>query len=563
MNKKIIFTILTAFALFILIINPVFANYEVEVGIPGYDKDLPYEEAGSQLSAYLEALFIFLISIVGITGMFFIIYGGFAYMMSGGNASKTGEAKDRIIAAISGLILVLCSVLVLEFISPELAPPTLPGLEGINASGWNWGDYLPDPPKSGDGERNLPDGTFCSSYLDCNYTRICAKNFFCPKDPLKQRFSSAPECYTANTDLCDETNITDMPECTQENTCKPIFDQDGYIFNPETKAKTDLIAYGFKCKKEQEDDNKKCFDNVGSASLGISPEIAPNLNIICNRGNNPPVCKKKSVYWEPCHDTTDCEGDLKCDESLEDQSTSKGLCNTENGMPPPPDEPENGEKPSVHGDKNLFLSIESYNDKYYAIAAYEHQWSGTQKCEKLGKWEKAEKNHLYKKTVCQNRWANQPKTKTNKEIIICDGKEKCTSYRWSETRKTSETIQQSCKNDWKKKSASDCLEAGLNQPPIDEQFCCTYDIVCCENKSSRNNKALCERIKGYQWKEASKNTCFNNLDIFDQDSWIVKWRTNNMNADEFEALPGACCEREETEDEKDREDEEDRDWEDI
>ena len=162
--KNLILVTILAILLITAIAQPALANYKMEIGLPGITAE--EREAGVNLGKYLENLFIFLIAVAGLAGMFFIIYGGFIYMMSGSNASKVTDAKDRIIAAISGLILVICSVVLLTFINPDLAFPKLPGMEGIipvvvvghgNAT-------------SGEGELCLQASPF--SY-DCSYDSSC------------------------------------------------------------------------------------------------------------------------------------------------------------------------------------------------------------------------------------------------------------------------------------------------------------------------------------------------------------------------------------------------------
>ena len=49
-----------------------------------------------------------------------IIYGGTKYIVSAGNDSKQGNAKEWIWAAISGLILLAVSYLILNYINPAI-----------------------------------------------------------------------------------------------------------------------------------------------------------------------------------------------------------------------------------------------------------------------------------------------------------------------------------------------------------------------------------------------------------------------------------------------------------
>lgn len=61
---------------------------------------------------------------LGVLATVAIIYGGFKMMTSQGNAEQTGDAKKIIIAGVIGLVIVLASVAIANFVIGNLAEAT-------------------------------------------------------------------------------------------------------------------------------------------------------------------------------------------------------------------------------------------------------------------------------------------------------------------------------------------------------------------------------------------------------------------------------------------------------
>ena len=111
-------TRLQIYILFVLLALPslTFAaglDYKPLEQIPGFDTP-------SDFFAYVGTLYKFGIWAAGISAMFMIMIGGYMYMVSGGNNSLMGKAKDVITDAIIGLILALTAYLILYTINPTL-----------------------------------------------------------------------------------------------------------------------------------------------------------------------------------------------------------------------------------------------------------------------------------------------------------------------------------------------------------------------------------------------------------------------------------------------------------
>ena len=123
----IISIIICFFALFS--VSFVSAEYEIEVTLPGGPT------AGSEVSlkSYIQYIYIFGLSLIGIAALGVLVYGGFMYMMSDTVVSKE-DAKKYIWAAITGLILGLSAYLILNTINSDLVSLTPPELNDLSES---------------------------------------------------------------------------------------------------------------------------------------------------------------------------------------------------------------------------------------------------------------------------------------------------------------------------------------------------------------------------------------------------------------------------------------------
>lgn len=83
------------------------------------------------LADYLNLVYNWLISIVGIIAAVMMMIGGFQYLTSGGEAGRVKQAKERIGNALIGLVLAFSSYLLLNTINPELVNLKVPELAGV------------------------------------------------------------------------------------------------------------------------------------------------------------------------------------------------------------------------------------------------------------------------------------------------------------------------------------------------------------------------------------------------------------------------------------------------
>jgi hypothetical protein len=84
---------------------------------------------------YIQYAFNFLIAVAAVAAVFEIVWGGFEYMTTDAVNNKT-EGRERVVHAVEGLLMVLCSYLILKTINPAFVniPSTLVTPLGLASS---------------------------------------------------------------------------------------------------------------------------------------------------------------------------------------------------------------------------------------------------------------------------------------------------------------------------------------------------------------------------------------------------------------------------------------------
>ena len=75
---------------------------------------------GNSIGNYIKIIYKYAIGIVGILAAVILMIAGVIWLTAGGNASQITEAKAWITASLTGLILALCSYLILATVNPAL-----------------------------------------------------------------------------------------------------------------------------------------------------------------------------------------------------------------------------------------------------------------------------------------------------------------------------------------------------------------------------------------------------------------------------------------------------------
>lgn len=118
--KRIYSALLILPLLFVFAAVPAYAQYELNLVPPG--RDLANLGINEVLSFVINAAFF----VAAILALLYLIWGGINWITSGGDQEGVDAARKKIIAAIIGLIIVLLSYFILNFVLQLL------GLGGIN-----------------------------------------------------------------------------------------------------------------------------------------------------------------------------------------------------------------------------------------------------------------------------------------------------------------------------------------------------------------------------------------------------------------------------------------------
>lgn len=79
------------------------------------------QRSGKKVNNLLDNIVNLISIIVGIVAVIMIIYGGFRYITSGGDSSKLTDARNTIIYAIVGLIIVAFAQLIVKFVLARIS----------------------------------------------------------------------------------------------------------------------------------------------------------------------------------------------------------------------------------------------------------------------------------------------------------------------------------------------------------------------------------------------------------------------------------------------------------
>ena len=110
---KRIFALLSFLALFTLTLP--LPSFAVDFCPAGQFDNLCKLQA-SNIGSTIRNIIVAIIIIAAVISLFFLVYGGIKWILSGGDKAKIGEARATIIAAIVGLIITFLSYFILGIV---------------------------------------------------------------------------------------------------------------------------------------------------------------------------------------------------------------------------------------------------------------------------------------------------------------------------------------------------------------------------------------------------------------------------------------------------------------
>jgi len=134
--KKIL--IITISIFFLLGIWQSCQGVELLLKYPKIGTSTPTSEG---LPGFIKYIYLFALGAVGIIALLSILIGAIMYVFSAGNPSKASDAKDRIMSALLGILILLAAVLILRTINPDLVNIgfELPEIKPISPGGGGGG----------------------------------------------------------------------------------------------------------------------------------------------------------------------------------------------------------------------------------------------------------------------------------------------------------------------------------------------------------------------------------------------------------------------------------------
>lgn len=130
--KLVLASIAMALGIALPVAVPVYAQ-EINKGICagaqialGTDCTVDEATAGNRVSGLIKQVINIISIIVGVVAVIMIIIGGLRYITSGGDSSSVSSAKNTILYAIVGLVVVALAQLIVQFVITKLnAAPTV------------------------------------------------------------------------------------------------------------------------------------------------------------------------------------------------------------------------------------------------------------------------------------------------------------------------------------------------------------------------------------------------------------------------------------------------------
>lgn len=165
--------------------NPV--TPQLNVQIPGFQFSPIAEYQGELhinfLGEYIAGVYKYLIGFSSVIAVVMLLIGGLQYALGGVSSGQISKAKERMKNAVTGLVLLMCVILIVEIVNPELThidplrlrmipeiPPEAKDDPGdIAADG-----SLSDVPKASQGGKFVQGGALCKSPADC--VKWCEEN---------------------------------------------------------------------------------------------------------------------------------------------------------------------------------------------------------------------------------------------------------------------------------------------------------------------------------------------------------------------------------------------------
>lgn len=121
MQKKILAFVLSIFVVSLFVLPAVVSAQNLDLGV----NYATYTGLGTKdVRETIARIINVALGLLGIVAVVIVLVGGFEWMTAGGNEEKTGEAKQRILAGVIGLAIILSAYAIANFVVKSLMTAT-------------------------------------------------------------------------------------------------------------------------------------------------------------------------------------------------------------------------------------------------------------------------------------------------------------------------------------------------------------------------------------------------------------------------------------------------------
>lgn len=166
---------------------------QIQVGDYKFDSG---DKSTGNIARYIREIYKYAIGIVGILAAVVLMVGGVLWIIAGGNSTAVGEAKSWIGASLTGLVIALCSYLILATVNPALVD--------IKTTAIPYTGKKTPQNASADCEQ---DGNYCviNNQIGYCYDEVCNKCLIQGAKCSSNYECCGRDCYGVNgIDICNE-----------------------------------------------------------------------------------------------------------------------------------------------------------------------------------------------------------------------------------------------------------------------------------------------------------------------------------------------------------------------
>ncbi|MDD5290509.1 MAG: pilin [Patescibacteria group bacterium] len=301
------------------------ANPVDQIKIPGLKfsepkacPDDPLKTCVPWIGEYIGGIYNYAIGIVGILAAVVLMFGGVIWLTAGGSPDKVNEAKAWIGASLSGLVLALCSYMILYQINPDLVKlnplkvnvVTEKKIEGAAAQKCQWGvgswnefyaDTCKDMAKKGNWEN--PNTWEVKTEENCEGTKPQGNYVLCCCPPCPAECQAVGCNYCA---ACENCTTLTIPTKNGTQLTAPLAQKLANAFSqknnwrvteawPPSQGHADSCHYNGMCAdinfsngSKDPTEVKELFDILTAAGLNAtyeSDDCSAYTGVTCDKGS--------------------------------------------------------------------------------------------------------------------------------------------------------------------------------------------------------------------------------------------------------------------------------------